>query len=72
MINLDRKIRLVTSIGRLVERHDMSPDDAFNRVADQACISGKDRKKLRNAWKKSLWFENWAEKNKDLVPHLVW
>ena len=50
----------------------MSPDDAFERVADDNSISGKDRKKLRKAWKTSSFFKQWARANPDLVQHLCW
>jgi len=57
-ITSERKINLLCEMHHIL-RKDFPPDDAFERIADEACISGKDRRQLKKEWKESIWVENW-------------
>jgi hypothetical protein len=69
----DRQAELILRMSRLVLLENISPDDAFKRVADAAYVSGKNnRKSLRNAWKRSKWFNWWVSQNPEEVKNFDW
>ena len=68
----DRKKELLYRMTRLL-LEGVSPDDAFKRVADDAYISGRrNRRSLRNAWKRSQIFQRWAASNPEEAKELCW
>lgn len=70
-ITQERKVELAASMGNLV-RGGMYPDAAFEKVADGAYVSGKDRKALKKVWKGSPWCKEWVRAHPEEAKSLVW
>jgi hypothetical protein len=71
MVAFESRVDMLFEMGDLVGKG-LNPDDAFNRIADRGCVSGKSLRSLRGTWKKSSWFHGWVDQHPGQANGLCW